>query len=112
VTSPSVAQRKQALVERASLARMHLRGEIRGLRATLADATTVRPLPAARAAMGLFLLLAGAARGARLLARVQRALIVAKVSVALFGYIASRVRNRTDGLPAAPHHRPSTGELQ
>jgi hypothetical protein len=90
VTSPSVAQRKHALIERSSLARMRLRRDLRALRVNISGAVEVRPL----------------------FARIARGLFVAKVAIGVFKYLVSRVRNRTDAVPAATHHGPSTGELQ
>jgi len=103
---------KHSLVERSSLARLHLRHEIRMLRGQVEVRTAPyrRIYPAARFAAGIALSLAGLARGARLLTWMRRGVVAANVSVALIAFIASRVRNRTDAARCLPQHRASTGE--
>jgi hypothetical protein len=67
-----VAARKRALVERSALSRMHLRREIRLMRASVVES-----------------------RGARLGTWIRRGLAAAKVSMAVLGFLAA-VRHRTD----------------
>jgi hypothetical protein len=87
VNAQAATLRKQALVERASLARLHLRHEVRGLRASVQ-------------------------RGARVVGWVRRVVIAAQLGLAVAGLVRARVRKRTDMPSRKPHARPSTGEIK
>jgi len=87
VSAAPSALRKQALIERSSLARLHLRREIRGLRAT-------------------------AQRGARVVGWMRKGLLAANFALAIVGFFRARVRNRTDGRLRKPQSRGSTGEFK
>src|SRR5205085_1061736 len=110
VNAESLAASKRALVERAAVSRMRLRREARMLRASVAGRSALPRIGAARFAIGVALALTGLARGARIAAWMRRGLVVANVSLAVAGFFAARVRNRTDATGSRVHARPSTGE--
>jgi hypothetical protein len=101
--------RKQALVERAAVARLHLYRDTRTLRSSFTAPPAV-PRHGARFAIGLAVALTGLARGARIVAWMRRGLVAANVSLAVAAFLAARVRNRTDVAGRCAHAGPSTGE--
>ena len=109
MTAEPLAARKAALIERAALARLHLRRKARMLRTSLADRPAT-PRLAVRFAIGAAVTLIGLSRGARIAGWMRRGLVAANVCLAMAGFVASRVRNRTDVAGNRAHPRRSTGE--
>jgi hypothetical protein len=92
----TLAARRQYLVERSALCRVHLQQELHAVRGAVSWArvpTALATAPAARTvAWSLAISLLGTGRAGRVLVFAGRALLVAKLACAAVGYLRGRAR--------------------